>query len=260
MSNFWDMVWLMISTFFFVAYLIIMFQIVVDLFRDHELGGGSKVLWVIGLIFIPVLTAIIYIIARGKGMATRQQASLQKAKAETETYIKDGGRQVARAPTSPRPRRCSTPAPSRRPSSTSSRPRRWPEKRAAVRQRRQRFMTTKPHGRPPRAGPGRFSAADCTTQPTRRSGDPAAQRQASSAADNALAPGLQGGTRLRGTGEAGRGVLVFPNFVSAGFIVGGASGQGVLREGGKTVSYHRMSEGSVGLLAGAQSQAVSSCS
>jgi len=89
MSNFWDMVWLMISTFFFVAYLIIMFQIVVDLFRDHELGGGSKVLWVIGLIFIPVLTAIIYIIARGRGMAARQQASLQKAKAETETYIKE---------------------------------------------------------------------------------------------------------------------------------------------------------------------------
>ena len=79
----------MVSTFFFVAYLIIMFQIVIDLFRDSELGGGSKVLWVIGLIFIPVLTAIIYIIARGRGMAGRQQASMQKAKAETETYIKE---------------------------------------------------------------------------------------------------------------------------------------------------------------------------
>ena len=89
MSNFWDMVWLMVSTFFFIAYLIIMFQIVIDLFRDHELGGFAKVLWVLGLIFIPVLTAIIYIIARGSGMARRQQASLQKAKAETETYIKE---------------------------------------------------------------------------------------------------------------------------------------------------------------------------
>jgi ABC-type multidrug transport system fused ATPase/permease subunit len=89
MSNFWDVVWLMVSTFFFIAYLIIMFQIVVDLFRDSELGGGSKALWVIGLILVPVLTAIIYIIARGKGMAARQQASLQKAKAETETYIKE---------------------------------------------------------------------------------------------------------------------------------------------------------------------------
>lgn len=88
MSNFWDLVWLMVSTFFFIAYLMIMFQIVVDLFRDHELGGGSKVLWVLGLIFVPVLTAIVYIIARGKGMAARQQASLQKAKSDTESYIK----------------------------------------------------------------------------------------------------------------------------------------------------------------------------
>lgn len=88
MSNFWDVVWLMVSTFFFVAYLIIMFQIVVDLFRDHELGGGSKVLWVIGLIFLPVVTAIVYIVARGRGMAQRQQASLQKAKADTDAYIK----------------------------------------------------------------------------------------------------------------------------------------------------------------------------
>jgi hypothetical protein len=88
MSNFWDTVVLMISTFFFIAYLIIMFQIVVDLFRDSELGGGSKVLWVIGLIFVPVLTAIIYIIARGGGMAARQRASLQRAKDDTDAYIK----------------------------------------------------------------------------------------------------------------------------------------------------------------------------
>ena len=89
MSNFWDFIWLILSTFVFVAYLLILFQIVADLFRDSELGGGSKALWLIGLIFVPVLTAIIYIIARGKGMAQRQQASLQKAKAETETYIKE---------------------------------------------------------------------------------------------------------------------------------------------------------------------------
>jgi len=88
MSNFWDTVWLMISTFFFIAYLIIMFQIVVDLFRDHELGGGSKVLWVIGLIFLPVLTALVYIVARGSGMAGRQRASMQRAKEDTDAYIK----------------------------------------------------------------------------------------------------------------------------------------------------------------------------
>ena len=88
MSNFWDMVWLIFSTFLFVAYLIIMFHIVVDLFRDQSLGGGSKVLWIIALIFQPMITAIIYIVVRGNGMAARAQASMQRAKSETEAYIK----------------------------------------------------------------------------------------------------------------------------------------------------------------------------
>jgi hypothetical protein len=88
MSNFWDMVWLIFSTFLFVAYLIILFHIVVDVFRDSDLGGGSKVLWIIGLIFVPMLTAIIYILVRGNGMATRAQASAQRAKSETDAYIK----------------------------------------------------------------------------------------------------------------------------------------------------------------------------
>lgn len=89
MSNFWNIFWLMASAFLFIAYLMIMFQIVVDLFRDGELGGGSKVLWVVGLIFLPVLTAMLYIVARGRGMAARQQASAERAKADVETYIRD---------------------------------------------------------------------------------------------------------------------------------------------------------------------------
>ena len=88
MSNFWDVVWLMISTFFFVAYLFILFQVVVDLFRDTELGGGYKVLWMIGLVFVPVLTAAIYIIARGDGMARRQRATAEQTKSATDAYIR----------------------------------------------------------------------------------------------------------------------------------------------------------------------------
>ena len=99
-------------------------------------------------------------------------------------------------------------------------------------------------------------ASGCTTTGG-ASGDPAAQRQAiDAAADSALARLYQ---QARGSEElvkSARGVLVFPNFVSAGFIVGGASGQGVLRVAGKSATYHRMTEGSVGWLAGAQSQAV----
>jgi hypothetical protein len=89
MSNFWDTVLLMVSTFFFIAYLIVLFQVVVDLFRDSEMGGGSKVIWLIGLIFLPVLTALIYILARGRGMAERQRAVMRSAKADTDAYIRD---------------------------------------------------------------------------------------------------------------------------------------------------------------------------
>jgi ABC-type multidrug transport system fused ATPase/permease subunit len=89
MSNFWDTVVLMASTFFFIAYLIVLFQVVVDLFRDSEMGGGSKVIWLIGLIFLPVLTALIYILARGRGMADRQRAAVRSAKADTDAYIRE---------------------------------------------------------------------------------------------------------------------------------------------------------------------------
>jgi lipid-binding SYLF domain-containing protein len=99
-------------------------------------------------------------------------------------------------------------------------------------------------------------SAGCSTT-SGASGDPAAQRQALNAqTDNALARLYREARDSEALVKQARGVLVFPSFISAGFIIGGASGQGVLREGGKTVSYHRMTEGSVGLLAGAQSQAV----
>ncbi|MCA3181700.1 MAG: YSC84-related protein [Burkholderiaceae bacterium] len=89
------------------------------------------------------------------------------------------------------------------------------------------------------------------------SGDPAAQRQAiDAAADSALSRLYQQVGGSRELVQSARGVLIFPNFVSAGFVVGGATGQGVMRKGGKSTRYHRMTEASVGWLAGAQSQAV----
>jgi hypothetical protein len=88
-SNFWDIILLILSTFVSVAYLLVLFQIVVDLFRDPDLGGGSKAIWIIALVFVPLLTALLYVIARGRGMAERQRGAVQKARAETEGYIRE---------------------------------------------------------------------------------------------------------------------------------------------------------------------------
>lgn len=95
MSNFWDLVWLMFGTFFFISYLMILFQVVADLFRDSKLGGVAKGAWIVALVFLPLLTALAYVITRGQGMAERQRAVQEQTKADAEAYI----RQVAGGPT-----------------------------------------------------------------------------------------------------------------------------------------------------------------
>ncbi len=96
----------------------------------------------------------------------------------------------------------------------------------------------------------------CTTTSGNPS-DPALQRMAiDSAIDSALSRLYQEAPGSEEIVASARGVLVFPSVISAGFIVGGAQGQGALRRGGKSTGYFRMTEASVGLQAGTQSQAV----
>ena len=87
-SNFWEFLWLIVSTFFFIAYLVVLFQIIVDLFRDRALGGFAKAIWVIFLIVLPLLTALVYLIVRGGGMADRQSQQVNAAREEADAYIK----------------------------------------------------------------------------------------------------------------------------------------------------------------------------
>jgi lipid-binding SYLF domain-containing protein len=100
-----------------------------------------------------------------------------------------------------------------------------------------------------------FASGCTTTGPG--SGDPAARRTSINASvDNALAElyrQVPGSKDLVGRAQ---GVLVFPAVLEAGFIVGASRGDGALRKGGKTVSFHRTTAGSIGLQAGAQSTAM----
>jgi hypothetical protein len=52
------------------------------------MGGASKALWIIGLIFVPMLTAVVYIIANGGDMARRQREAIERAKSDTDAYIR----------------------------------------------------------------------------------------------------------------------------------------------------------------------------
>lgn len=88
-SNFWNVVWYTVLIFAFVAYLIVLYLILVDLFRDHKLAAGWKVVWIVFLIIFPYLTAFVYVITRGPGMAQRQQAANDAANAQAREYIRE---------------------------------------------------------------------------------------------------------------------------------------------------------------------------
>ena len=83
--SFMDIVWFILITFAFTAYLMLLWQMLADLFQDPEPSGLAKAVWVLGLIFVPFLTAVIYLIARGPGMAER---SWQHALAREERQAK----------------------------------------------------------------------------------------------------------------------------------------------------------------------------
>lgn len=88
MSNFWDIVWLIAEAFMFFVYLVVLFHIFADLFRNHEMSGISKALWVIGLILPVPFVAVAYILIHGAGMARRQHAMLERMKSDTDNYIR----------------------------------------------------------------------------------------------------------------------------------------------------------------------------
>ena len=89
-STFWNFLWTTVVIFAFVAYLIILFNILTDLFwRDRETSGFVKAVWVVFLVVLPYLTALIYLIARGKGMGERAAAQAASTKREADDYIRD---------------------------------------------------------------------------------------------------------------------------------------------------------------------------
>jgi uncharacterized membrane protein len=87
-SDFWGIVWFFFWSFAFIAYLFALFAIIGDLFRDHKLPGWAKALWIIFLVFVPFLTALVYLIARGRGMAERQNKEVKQAQTAADDYIR----------------------------------------------------------------------------------------------------------------------------------------------------------------------------
>lgn len=86
--NFWDFVGFFFWTYVFISYLGALFAVIGDLFRDRDLNGWWKAVWIIFLIFVPFVTVLVYVIARGRGMAARSAQRAKEAQSATNDYIR----------------------------------------------------------------------------------------------------------------------------------------------------------------------------
>lgn len=80
---------IVLEIFFFVIWIWILITILTDLFRDHELSGWWKAVWVLFLVFVPFITALIYLIARGSGMRDRTIKAQADAKKHFDEYVRE---------------------------------------------------------------------------------------------------------------------------------------------------------------------------
>ena len=88
MDSLWDLLGYTIIVFVFMAYLLVFFQILTDLFRDHTVSGLGKAVWVIALILFPFFSALLYLIVRGQDMAIRAREAQLAARHATDQYIR----------------------------------------------------------------------------------------------------------------------------------------------------------------------------
>src|SRR5215510_8057925 len=77
-----------LALFFLVIWIWILITVLIDLFRDHELSGWWKAVWVFFLVFLPFITVLIYLIARGGGMRNRAIAEQKHMQQASEEYIR----------------------------------------------------------------------------------------------------------------------------------------------------------------------------
>ena len=64
-------------------------MILSDLFRDHELSGWWKAVWVLFLVLVPMVTALIYLIVRGDGMRERAVKEQAEARKHFDSYVRE---------------------------------------------------------------------------------------------------------------------------------------------------------------------------
>jgi hypothetical protein len=86
---FLDVLWSMFVFFAFVIWIWILFTVLGDVFRRHDISGWGKTGWTILLIVMPFLGTFIYLIAHGSEMAKRSAKQASDSQAQFDDYVRD---------------------------------------------------------------------------------------------------------------------------------------------------------------------------
>jgi hypothetical protein len=81
--------WTMMIFFFWVAWIVLLFKVIGDIFRNHSIGGFSKALWLLFVIVVPWLGVLIYLLANGDDMGRRSIAKQQASQDAVDSYIRE---------------------------------------------------------------------------------------------------------------------------------------------------------------------------
>jgi hypothetical protein len=90
--TFGEILLIVFEMFLFVVWIWILFTIITDLFRNHDMSGWLKGVWIILLIFIPYITALVYLIVYGNDMRERTLRAQAEAKHQADDYIRAAAR------------------------------------------------------------------------------------------------------------------------------------------------------------------------
>ena len=82
-----DLFLTILYVFLFVIWLFLLIEILIDLFRSHDVSGWMKALWLIFILIFPLVGVIVYLIVRGGTMRRHQQESAKAAQQEFVYYV-----------------------------------------------------------------------------------------------------------------------------------------------------------------------------
>jgi hypothetical protein len=82
-----DFLWSLLVIFFMIVYFMMLFGVIIDIFRRRDIHGGKKTLWFLFLLFLPLVGLFTYVIVNSHGMAERRMAEMQQSQQQFDDYV-----------------------------------------------------------------------------------------------------------------------------------------------------------------------------